>query len=103
MNRSLSIILETMKALHNDTSKNKKEFLKDTGLKIEGTVQDIFKKCKLAPDADAAIHPILADILAGAKLIKNGNEKDGHEKIHHALLTYEDFFDHAGWHHSKEE
>jgi hypothetical protein len=66
-------------------------------------VQDIFKSCKLAPDADAAIHPILAEILEGAYMLKKGDEKNGHEKIHKALLKYGDSFEHPGWNHSHTE
>jgi hypothetical protein len=55
------------------------------------------------PDADAAIHPILAEILEGAHLLKNGIEKDGHERIHKALLKYGDNFEHSGWNHNHTE
>jgi len=94
----MTTILNTMKVMHDA---GKKEKLADTGAKIEATVQDIFKTCKLEPAADAAIHPILAELLKGADLFKKGNEKEGHEIIHNALLRYEDFFDHPGWSHTK--
>ena len=93
LKKRMDIILKTMTAL------NKKEYLAEIGEKIEFTVQDIFKNCKLAPDADAAIHPILAEILEGASQLKRGQGKEGHKKIHNALLKYEDYFDHAGWKH----
>lgn len=94
----MAAVLNTMKAMHDAGAKVN---LPETGTKIEVTVQDIFKKCKLEPAADAAIHPILAELLKGADLLKKGKEKDGHEIIHNALLSYEDFFDHPGWNHSK--
>ena len=94
----MAAVLNTMKAMHDAGAKVN---LSETGTKIEITVQDIFKKCKLEPAADAAIHPILAELLKGADLFKKGNEKEGHEIIHNALLRYEDFFDHPGWNHSK--
>lgn len=92
----MSVVLNTMKAMH---SSGVKVSLAETGLKIESTVQDIFKKCKLEPEADAAIHPILAELLKGASLFKNGQEKSGQEIIHNALLRYETFFEHPGWGH----
>ncbi len=92
----MTAVLNTMKAMHDADAKVN---LAETGTKIEATVQDIFKKCKLEPAADAAIHPILAELLKGANLFKKGNEKEGHETIHNALLRYEDFFDHPGWNH----
>ncbi len=94
----MNTILNTMKAMHDAAAKVN---LAQTGTKIETTVQDIFKKCKLEPAADAAIHPILAQLLKGADLFKKGNENEGHEIIHNALLRYEDFFDHPGFGHSK--
>lgn len=94
----MSAVLNTMKAMHDPGAKVN---LAETGAKIEATVQDIFKKCKLEPAADAAIHPILADLLKGADLFKKGNEKEGHEIIHNALLRYEDYFDHPGWSHTR--
>jgi len=98
--KRMNTIQQTMMALHkNDSSERKKEYLSEIGGKIEFTVQDIFKNCKLAPDADAAIHPILADILDGASQLKRGQGKEGHKKIHNALLKYEDYFDQAGWKH----
>lgn len=108
----MGAVLNTMKALHAaEAKKTQKEMKSDqhknqyaeAGRKIETTVQDIFKTCKLAPDADAAIHPILAELLSGAALLKKGNAKEGHEKIHKALLTYEDYFAHPGWDHSRYE
>lgn len=92
----MTTVLNTMKAMHDAGAKVN---LPETGAKIETTVQDIFKKCKLEPAADAAIHPILAELLKGADLFKKGNEKEGHEIIHNSLLRYEDFFDHPGWSH----
>lgn len=94
----MTTVLNTMKAMH---AAGAKVNVAETGAKIETTVQDIFRKCKLEPAADAAIHPILAELLKGAELFKNGNEKEGHEIIHNALLRYEDFFEHPGWDHSK--
>lgn len=94
----MTAVLNTMKAMHDSGAKVN---LAETGAQIEATVQDIFKKCKLEPEADAAIHPILAELLKGADLFKKGREKEGNEIIHNALLRYEDFFDHPGWSHSK--
>ncbi len=101
LKKRMNIVLETMMALHKNESTNvKKEYLTEIGGKIERTVQDIFKSCKLAPDADAAIHPILAEILDGAAMLKRGLSKDGSKKIHEAFLKYESYFDHADWKHN---
>lgn len=94
----MTTVLNTMKAMHDAGAKVN---LSETGTKIDTTVQDIFRKCKLEPAADGAIHPILADLLKGADLFKKGKEKEGHEIIHNALLRYEDFFDHPAFGHTK--
>lgn len=94
----MGAVLDAVKALEAaGVNKNKNDSVIEAGKKIEATVNDIFKTCKLEPDADAAIHPILADLLKGASFFKKGNAKEGHEKIHKALLKYEETFEHAGW------
>lgn len=90
-------ILNHMKEL----SKKKEDVksVKVYGNKLTDTVNDIFKTCKLEPDADAAIHPALGLILDGAEDFKNGKYESGHNKIHEALLDYEKLFKHEGWKH----
>lgn len=100
----MNAILGTMEKLSkNGSVTEKKKLVVATGSSVESVVHDIFKSCKLAPDADAAIHPILAQILDGAAMLKKGDEKNGHEKIHNALLKYEENFEHVGWKHSRSE
>ncbi len=86
----MDTVLQTMKTL----SKGEE---KAVGGKIKATVRDIFKSCKLAPDADAAIHPILAELLGAASQLEQGDSKEGLKKIRKALLNYGDYFDHPGW------
>jgi len=69
----------------------------EVGKKIQDTVNDIFKTCKLDPKADAAIHPILGKILAGSRELKSGKYEDGRKKIHESLLDYGKRFTHDGW------
>lgn len=92
----MKTVLTTMKSMLQDKSKERTRLQKDTALKIEKTVQEMFKKCKLAADADAAVHPMLADILQGAKLISEAKESLGHEMIHKALLRYDESFKQTG-------
>lgn len=99
-------ILNTMKSFHEKekTLKEKESVAegKNAGKSLESTVQDIFKNCKLEPKADSAIHPILADILNGASMLKSGKKKEGHDLVHKALLRYENHFDHPGWVHGND-
>ena len=100
----MNSILSAMQELNKTGSASeKKKKVVTTGGRVESVVQDIFKNCKLVPDADAAIHPILAEILEGANLLKKGDEKNGHERIHKALLKYGDNFEHSGWNHNRSE
>lgn len=93
----MEIIMTTMDSLH--AEKMPKAQVQAAGTKIEKTVQDIFKNCKLEPEADAAIHPILAKILEAANLLKKGERASGHAKLHEAVARYEKKFIHAGRNH----
>ncbi len=66
---------------------------------VAAVVNDIFKTCKLDPEADAAVHPVLGRILEGAEELKKEKYESGHSKIHEALLNYEKSFSHEGWRH----
>lgn len=93
-------ILNTMQSLHSKKDLDQTK-VKQAGNDVEKTVQDIFKNCKLEPAADNAIHPVLAEILGGANLLKKGDQKKGTQKVHQALLKYEELFDHKDWKHKK--
>lgn len=67
------------------------------GKKIQETVNDIFKTCKLEPKADAAIHPALGKILSGTRDLQSGKVEEGRKKIHESLLLYGKLFEHQGW------
>ncbi len=88
-------LLSHVKELSN--KKDDIKSVKEYGIKLTDTVSDIFKTCKLEPEADAAIHPTLGLILEGAEDFKNGKYESGRKKIHGALLDYERLFKHEGW------
>lgn len=73
--------------------------------KTDDQIAFMFQNCKLDRDADAMLHIILADIIAGADAMKgpDGNEaREGAEKIARALDNYGTYFDHPGWHGAKQ-
>lgn len=71
---------------------------KALGEKIDGHVQGIMSKCKLAPEVDAQIHVVLSDIFAGTSIMKkDGDRISGAVKIIKALGAYGDHFEHPGW------
>lgn len=62
--------------------------------RIEADVQGIFAACKLAPDADAALHVILARLLQGAGALKaNPTDLRAIEPMREAVAEYGRQFD----------
>lgn len=65
--------------------------------KVEGEVGNIVANCKLEPQADAQLHLIVADLLAGAEQmsgkLKQAKRQDGAVKVIGALENYASFFD----------
>lgn len=97
----LKVRMEKVLGLMKELGKKKSDVksVKEYGNKLTETVNDIFKTCKLEPEADEAIHPVLGLILEGAEEFKHGKYESGHKKIHEALLDYEKLFKHDGWDH----
>jgi hypothetical protein len=63
-------------------------------------VANIVAKCKLSPDADAVLHLIIADMLAGADIMTGkakGKPANGAHKVVAALNSYGHYFNHPGW------
>ena len=88
-------LLGLMKELKGKKPEQKQ--VKEYGDKIANVVKDIIKTCKLEPDADAAIHPVLGSVLEGTEEFKKGNFESGYAKIQEGLLDYEKLFSHRGW------
>ncbi len=64
--------------------------------KVEGEVGNIVGNCKLEPQADAQLHLIVADLLAGSEQmagkIKKAKRQDGAVKVIGALENYATYF-----------
>jgi hypothetical protein len=66
--------------------------------RVQTEVTTIMSKCKLPPAADAQLHIVLTQIVAGADLMKkDGDRKAGASKIIQALQSYGKYFDHPDW------
>lgn len=71
------------------------------GDKVNAAIGSIFQNCKLEPQADAMLHLILAEIMAGADVLAKatspeaGNE--GARRVAKALDNYQTYFEHPGW------
>lgn len=65
--------------------------------KVEGEVGNIVSNCKLEPKADAQLHLIVADLLAGSEQmagkVKKIKRQDGAVKVIGALEKYATYFD----------
>lgn len=68
--------------------------------KIDEQIAYMVANCKLKPEADAQLHVILSDIIAGSDLMKGGDKaqaRKGAIKVVGALQKYPKYFRHPGW------
>ena len=65
---------------------------------IDAAVNDMLANCKLKPDADAALHGLLAKFLAGAKALRESRETPAAiAGMRAALVRYPQLFDDPEW------
>ena len=70
------------------------------GATVEGKVASIIADCKLPPEADAMLHVIVADLVAGADIMQGkaaGEPALGAHRVVTALNAYGEYFDHGGF------
>ncbi len=66
--------------------------------KVERSVGDIVANCKLPPAADAQLHIVIAELLAGAEqMAGKAKRMDGAVKVIGALDNYGKYFDDPGF------
>lgn len=76
------------------------EDYKALGSLVEGRVATIVAECKLAPAADANLHLIVAELLAGADAMQGKSKtaaSAGAVQAVRAVNAYGKYFDHPGW------
>jgi hypothetical protein len=68
---------------------------------VTGQVAYIVQNCKLEPAADAVLHVIIADLVAGADVmqgkVKGSAQRTGFVKVVQALDNYAAYFEHPQW------
>lgn len=64
---------------------------------VNAEVAYIVQNCKLPEDADAQLHLVIAELLAGADEMKGERGGEGVERVVKALNQYGRYFDHPGW------
>jgi hypothetical protein len=99
MSRIRDALVAELPAIHsgNTTAERYRTLAQKTNDQIAFMV----KNCKLEQQADAMLHLVLADIIAGsdAMMAQGGSEaRKGAEKIARALENYGAYFEHSGWH-----
>ncbi|HEY0825489.1 MAG TPA: hypothetical protein VGD76_17000 [Ramlibacter sp.] len=69
--------------------------------KVEGEVANIVTNCKLAPEADAMLHLVLADLTGGTDAMAGRTAgvaaQAGFVQVITAVNEYGRFFEHPGW------
>lgn len=89
---------EKLHAIH--TGKFSADGYRELGAKIDGAVANIVAQCKLEPKADAMLHIVIADLVAGADVMQGraqGAADAGAHKAAMALNAYGRHFDHPNW------
>lgn len=67
---------------------------------INARVGDAVAQCKLEPKADAMLHLVIADLMAGAEIMEGKSAQtrhDGAVKVLEALKSYGKYFQHPAW------
>lgn len=103
LRRGMAAIRDTVNRapapLHKATAKP--EAYAEVGKRVESEVGRIVKECKLPPEADAQLHIVIADVIAGADAMKGATNapagRAGLVKVDSALKAYAKYFDHPGW------
>lgn len=98
MSRIRDALAAELPAIH--SGKATAEQYRGLAQKTHDQIAFMVKNCKLEQKADAMLHLVLADIIAGADAMmgQDGNEAHkGAAKIAHALDDYAAHFDHPGW------
>ena len=99
MTNMRAALARDLKAIHaNKASDAQYEAL---ATKLNGEVAYVVENCKLDPKADAELHKVIGEVLAGAEAMQ-GREpgverRAGAVRVAKALNTYGKFFDHPGW------
>lgn len=99
MERIRDTLAPELKAIH--SGKLKPAQYGALAKRIDTEVAGIVQNCKLEPEADANLHIVLAELMAGTEAM-HGKEPDtkpaaGAVKVMQALDSYAKYFDHPGW------
>lgn len=92
-------VAKDVKAIH--ANEAKPEQYRALAKKVEAEVAGIVQNCRLEPEADAQLHIVIAELLAGAEAMQGKEEgvkpRAGAERVAKALNAYGEHFAHEGW------
>lgn len=88
-------VAKDVKAIHADKAAPKQ--YQALAAKVNGEVAYIVQNCKLPEDADAQLHLVIAELMAGAEAMQGEHARAGAERVAKTLNQYGKFFDHPGW------
>lgn len=89
---------ERIEAIHRNNMTS--EQYRELGATVEQEVGRIVAECKLEPKADAMLHIVVADLLAGAEAMRGkikAKPVAGAHRVVQALNAYGKHFEHPGW------
>jgi len=98
MSRIRDALAAELPAIH--SGKATAEQYRALAKKTNDQIAFMVKNCKLEPEADAMLHLVLADVIAGADAMTAQSHSEQHKgaaKIAHALESYATYFEHPGW------
>lgn len=98
MSRIRDALAAELPAIH--SGKATAEQYRALAQKTNDQIAFMVKSCKLEQKADAMLHLVLADVMAGADAMMGQDGSEAHKgaaKITHALENYATYFDHPGW------
>jgi hypothetical protein len=99
MSNIRSAVAKEAKAIHagKATPRQYEALAREVTAEVAGIVQN----CKLDPEADAQLHIVIAEMMAGAEAMEGKahgvTREAGAERVAKALNAYGEHFHHAGW------
>ena len=92
-------VAKDVKAIHANKATPKQ--YQALAAKVNAEVAGVVQNCKLEPEADAQLHIVIAELLAGAEAMEGKemgvSRRAGAERVAKALNAYGAHFEHAGW------
>lgn len=98
MTKIRAAVERTLKAAHGGTDDDGQYQV--LGATVDQQLAHIVQNCKLTPEADAALHEIIGELVAGGRAVSSGGSDErmiGVVRLVTALDAYGASFDHPGW------